>query len=72
MPDEIKIGDLVKFQWIYQNCALNERVAIYLGEDIILREDGVRIENHKIQLLGEAHITTIDKGLKYSLSKYNG
>ena len=72
MRDEIKVGDLVKFHWIYQNCHLNERVAIYLGEDIILREDGVRIENHIIQLIGEAHITTIDKGLRYSLSKYNG
>lgn len=72
MKREVKIGDLIKFDWIYNSCRLNERIAIYLGEDIILRDDGVRIENHKIQLLGDAHTTTIDKGLMYSLSKYNG
>ena len=72
MKQEVKAGDLIKFDWIYNSCRLNERIAIYPGEDIILRDDGGRIENHKIQLLGDAHTTTIDKGLMYSLSKYNG
>ena len=72
MKGKVKVGDLIIFDWIYEACRLNERIAIYLGEDIILRDDGVEIRNHKVQLLGDAHITTIDKGLMYSLSKYNG
>jgi len=68
----INIGELVKFNWIYNYCKLNERVAIYLGEDVILREDGVKVENHKVYLLGDTQVTTIDENLMYSLSKYNG
>lgn len=42
------------------------KVAMYLGEDFIHREDGITVENHKILVVGEAAPRTIDKGvLKY-------
>jgi len=42
---------------------LEDKHAIYLGEDFIHREDGVTIENHKILVVGESKPTTIDRGL---------
>jgi len=38
-------------------------MAIYLGEDIIRRDDGVTIENHKVLMVGNTSPTIIDRGL---------
>jgi hypothetical protein len=61
--NKLNVGDLVKFFYIYNECALNNALAIYLGEDIIERDDGHKIINHRVQLVGDLHHTTIDKGL---------
>jgi len=49
-------GDLVEFFYIYAGCALNNKVAVYLGET-------GKYNNHRVQLLGEKKISLIDKGL---------
>ena len=42
----MKAGDLVKFDYINGHTKdLNRRVALYLGEDFIHRDDGVVVEN---------------------------
>ena len=51
--NKLNVGDLVKFFYIYNECALNNALAIYLGEDIIEREDGHKIVNHLVQIVGE-------------------
>ena len=61
--NKLNVGDLVKFFYIYNECALNNALAIYLGEDIIEREDGHKIVNHLVQIVGEQQQTIIDKGL---------
>ena len=42
---------------------LENKHAIYLGEDFIHRDDGVTVENHKILVVGESKPTIIDRGL---------
>ena len=60
----MKVGDLVKFhRYIYSGCDLNDKKALYLGEDIIHREDGFVIINHKILEIGATKPTIIDVGL---------
>ena len=56
-------GSLVKFDFIYGGCDLNNKLATYLGPDFILREDGVTVENHKVLIMGRTKPTIIDKGL---------
>ena len=60
--NKLNVGDLVKFFYIHNECALNNALAIYLGEDIIEREDGRKIVNHLVQIVGERQHTIIDKG----------
>ncbi len=59
----MQIGDLVKFRYIYSGCDLNDKKAIYLGEDFIHRIDGIIVENHKILEIGATKPTIIDSGL---------
>ena len=60
----MKPGDLVKFGRINGHTThINNKMALYLGEDFIHRDDGVVVENHKILLVGESTPTIIDKGL---------
>ena len=59
----MQVGDLVKFDYVYANYALNGQLAVYLGEDFIHRDDGATIENHKVLLMGAAKPTIIDRGL---------
>jgi len=60
----MKVGDLIKFDHINGHTAsINNKTALYLGEDFIHRDDGVVIENHKVLLVGESTPTIIDKGL---------
>ena len=59
----MKVGDLVKFRWVYSGCTLNNKQAVYMGEDIIHRDDGFVIINHKILEVGQTMPTIIDVGL---------
>ena len=59
----MQIGDLIRFRYVYSNCDLNYKRAIYLGEDFLRRYDGAVIENHKILEIGASKPTIIDKGL---------
>jgi len=56
-------GSLVKFDFIYGGCKLNNKLATYLGPAVIRRYDGATIENHKVLLMGHIDATIIDKGL---------
>jgi hypothetical protein len=56
-------GSLVKFDFIYGGCKLNNKLATYLGPEFIRRYDGATIENHKVLLMGHTGATLIDKGL---------
>jgi hypothetical protein len=61
----IQPGDLVKFDNINGHTThLNRKVAVYLGECHIHRDDGVVIRNFKVQILGESTWTVCDEGLR--------
>ena len=69
----MKVGDLVKFDRIIGrtlNGVINDKVAVYLGEDFIHRDDGVIIQNHKVMLLGETTPRIIDVRLLRWLRRY--
>ncbi len=68
--NDLKVGDLVKFDYIYDNCVLNYRMALYLGEDFIHRDDGITIKNYKVQVAGLPFPTIIDRGLLYYMKVY--
>lgn len=69
----MKPGDLVKFDYINGHCRdINGKVAVYLGEAFILRNDGVTIQNHKVMLLGETRPRTIDVRLLRWLRRFPG
>ena len=56
----MKVGDLIKFDHIYgRGASINNKTALYLGEDFIHRDDGVVIENHKVLMVGESSPTII-------------
>ena len=59
----MKVGDLVKFGYVYSGCSLNNKQAVYMGEDIIHRDDGFVIINHKVLEIGASKPTIIDVGL---------
>jgi hypothetical protein len=60
----MKVGDLVKFDYINGHTGhLNRRVALYLGEDFIHRDDGVVVENHRVLMMGDHVPLNLDKGL---------
>jgi hypothetical protein len=63
----MKAGDLFKLGYINGHTHdLNRRTGIYLGENIIHRNDGVTITNHKVLLVGDSHPRLFD----YSLLKH--
>ena len=67
----MKVGDLVKFDRINgHTTAINDKVAVYPGEDLIHRDDGVVIQNHKVLLLGESTPRTIDVRLLRWMRRY--
>ena len=67
----MKVGDLVKFDRINGHTRdINDKVAVYLGEDFIHRDDGVVIQNHKVLLLGETTPIIIDVRLLRWLRRY--
>jgi hypothetical protein len=60
----MQVGDLFKLGYINGHTHdLNRRVGIYLGEDIIHRDDGVTITNHKVLLVGDSQPRLFDRGL---------
>ena len=60
----MKPGDLFKVDYINGHCGdINRRTGIYLGEDIIHRDDGVAITNHKVLLVGDSQPRLFDRGL---------
>ena len=63
MSAQPRPGDLVKFDYVYNGCVLNHKLALFLGEYFIHRPDGVTIENYKVLLHGELKHTIIDRGL---------
>ena len=67
----MKVGDLVKFDRINGHTRdINDKVAVYLGEAFIHRNDGVVIQNHKVLLLGETTPRIIDVRLLRWLRRY--
>ena len=58
---------MYKFEsWAPSRSGMDGKLAIYLGEDFIHREDGAIIENHRILKVGSPKSTLIDQGmLKY-------
>ena len=67
----MKPGDLVKFDRINgYTSGINDKVAVYLGEDFIHRDDGVVVQNHKVLLLGETTPRIIDVGLLRWMRRY--
>ncbi len=67
----MKVGDLVKFDRINGHTShLNNKIAVYLGEAFIHRDDGVLIQNHKVLLLGETTPRTIDVRLLRWVRRY--
>ena len=67
----MKVGDLVKFDRINGHTRdINDKVAVYLGEAFIHRDDGVVIQNHKVMLLGETTPRTIGVRLLRWLRRY--
>lgn len=62
----MQVGDLVKFKRLSYEANINNKTAIYLGEDFIHRDDGVVVQNHKVLVHGESTPTIIDRTvLKY-------
>ena len=59
----MQVGDLVEFDYVSNGHWFNGRAGIYLGEAFIYRTDGVVVENHKVLIQGDQHLTIVDKGL---------
>jgi len=63
-------GNLYKFSYInFYTHDLNRKLVMYIGEDHIHREDGVVIENFRIQVIGEDRIRLCDNRLRYHLEE---
>ena len=60
----LQAGDLFKVDYINGHCRdINRRTGIYLGEDIIRRDDGATITNHKVLLVGDSQPRLVDDSL---------
>mgnify|MGYP001206853196 FL=1 len=60
----MQVGDLFKLDNINGHTSdINRRTGIYLGEDIIHRDDGVTITNHRVLLVGDSQSRLFDQGL---------
>ena len=59
----MKVGDLYRFEGRPYSSGVDGRLAVYLGEAFIHRDDGVTVENHQILMVGEANPRIIDRGL---------
>jgi len=60
----MQAGELFKLGYINGHCGdINRRTGIYLGENIIHRDDGVTITNHKVLLVGDSQPRLFDRTL---------
>ena len=64
----MKVGDLYRFEHA-ASMRLYGRLAVYLGEAFIHRDDGVTVENHQVLMVGETSPRTIDRGLLKWMNK---
>jgi hypothetical protein len=64
----MKVGDLYRFEHA-ASMRLYGRLAVYLGEAFIHRDDGVTVENHQVLMVGESSPTIIDRGLLKWMSR---
>ena len=68
----MKVGNLYRFDRISAHTHhLNGRLALYLGEAFIHREDGVTVKNHKVLLHGDTKATIIDQRMLRWMEKVN-
>ena len=67
----MKVGDLVKFDYVNGwTRNINNKLAVYLGEKPIYRDDGVVVNNFEVWVIGDSHPTLCDGGLKRALREY--
>ena len=67
----VKVGDLVKFDYINGRTSyLNNKLAIYLGDRPIHRSDGVVVNNFMVHIVGEDVPSVCDGSMKRWLRKY--
>ena len=64
----MKVGDLYRFEGTV-SMRLYGRLAVYLGEAFIHRDDGVTVQNHQVLMVGEANPRIIDRGLLKWMNK---
>ena len=62
------VGDLYRFEGTV-SMRLYGRIAVYLGEAFIHRDDGVTVQNHQVLMVGEANPRIIDRGLLKWMNK---
>ena len=65
----MQVGELYRFEGGYCPMKFYGKIAVYLGEDFIHRDDGVTVENHKIVIQGEESPRIIDRGVLKWLCK---
>jgi hypothetical protein len=59
----MQVGELYRFEGFMGAPRWAGKIAMYLGEAFIHRDDGVTVENHQILMVGEANPRIIDRGL---------
>ena len=62
-------GDMIQFGYVYNGCRLNNKLAIYLGDDAIQRNDGVVIYNFKVLVVGSSAPTWCDRSMYKHIRK---
>ncbi len=66
----MKIGDLVKFDYIHREAtSLNNKVGVFLGDRPINRPDGVVVNNFSVWMLHDGMEHICDRGVMKWLRK---
>ena len=61
----MKVGDLVKFDYVNGHTrSINNKLALYLGDKPIHREDGVVVNNFEVWIIGEDCPAICDGSMK--------
>tara|TARA_R100001443_G_scaffold81338_1_gene88269 strand:+ start:137 stop:346 length:210 start_codon:yes stop_codon:yes gene_type:complete len=66
----MKVGDLIKFGYVYPGYRLNGEIAVYLGENVVHRQDGIVVVNHKCYANGVGTVI-LDKALLKHIRVYD-
>ena len=66
----MKVGDLIKFGYVYPGYRLNGEIVVYLGENVIHRQDGIVVVNHKCYANGVGTVI-LDKSLLKHIRVYD-